>query len=69
MRILGLGPGAKRFWSIQNSLSWTDGPFLIQMAPVLDFVYGYQLAGHVIWHGHFLISWSPSKVPLKMCFR
>ncbi len=20
---------------------------------ILDFVHGYQLAGHVIWHGHF----------------
>ncbi len=45
--------------------------FLIQTVSVLDFVYGYQLAGHVIWHGHFLILWSPSKVPLKhtqFCF-
>ena len=32
---------------------------------VLDFAYGYQLVGHVIWHGHFLILWSPNKVPLK----
>ncbi len=39
--------------------------FLIQMALVLDFAYGYVLAGHVIWHGHFLISLSPSKAPLK----
>ncbi len=53
MRILGPSPGVR--------------PFLIQTAPVLDFVHGYQLAGHVIWHGHFLILWSPSKVPLKTC--
>ncbi len=31
----------------------------------MGFAYGYLLAEHVIWHGHFFILWSPSKVPLK----
>ena len=51
MRILGQSPGVRRFF--------------IQTALVLDFACGYQLAGHVIWHGHFFIFGSPSKVPLK----
>ena len=32
---------------------------------VQDFSHGYPIAGHVIWHGHFLKFWSSSKVPLK----
>ncbi len=40
---------------------------------VQDFAHEYLIAGHVIWHGHFLKFWSSSKVPLKvtrhLCFK
>ncbi len=46
----------------QKSLPLTGGPFLIQTAPV---AYGYLLAGHVIWHGHFFsFCGLPAKSPL-----
>ncbi len=33
---------------------------------VQDLAYGYLIAGHIIWHCHFLKFWSSSKLPLKV---
>ena len=51
-------PGQKMNMPLNQLIS-----FLIQTALVLDFVHGYQLAGHVIWHGHFFDFVVPQQSP------